>query len=562
MVKYSFEAVQALLAPIPPIRGRPTFGSLWKLAQSIYEALQKIDNKDYPDTGYAGYMMPPEYFRLFSTTVWRDPPDVGESFVLDRTLVTETDQKTAYNEWYARAGKYETFRMVRSALKDLFERVIDEAFHSSATATNMGLRGFGNDEPPNILSRLQRLYGQPSLQEVEQNLLRLNEPMDRTLPPELMIRGMEEVQLFLAQDPAGDKELSEATLIQYALIKLNKTGLYAKAIERWNAMDPVDRTTWTDFKSHLIREYERMLREGSGSTFRQEGYGAAYNAMDGDENSSLAESIVQYAERATMAESKVSALEERLATLEIQQGMAQQQVAYFAPGMAGEYAYFTPQPATFVPPPAVQYPASQQPPPVQQNQHNYQTQFTQRPPKKNKRDYNGNTMPNMAFGGSPNVYHQQQQYYGGSGRGTPGRGGGGRRNQNNNNAPFSNTQKKFLNLFYCFTCGYDVDHEGNQCPYGVQGHHMPYVKRNEAHMYADRGASMRGQHKTLPDGTGAGQGWILAQSVTKAQWTMNQQNPQQGRGGRGNWGQGRQQSQWSGGQQYQWGNGQQNWKQG
>jgi hypothetical protein len=240
MVKYSFEAIQALLAPIPAIQGRPTFGSLWRLAQSIFETLQKLDNKDYPDTGYAGYMMPPQYFRLFSPVVWTDPPDVGESFVLPRTLVTETDQKTAYNKWTADATKYETFRAVRGALKDLFERVIDEAFHSSATATSMGLRGFGNDKPPDILLRLQRLYGQPSLQESEQNYMKLYAPMDRTLPPEMMIRGMEEIQLFLAQDPEGNKELSDATLIQFALIKLGKTGLYAKAIERWNTKDPAD----------------------------------------------------------------------------------------------------------------------------------------------------------------------------------------------------------------------------------------------------------------------------------------------------------------------------------
>ena len=83
MVKYSVEAVQALLALIPPISRRPTFGSLWTLAQSIYETLQKLDNKNYPDTGDAGYMMPPEYFRLFSATAWRNPPNVGKSFILN-----------------------------------------------------------------------------------------------------------------------------------------------------------------------------------------------------------------------------------------------------------------------------------------------------------------------------------------------------------------------------------------------------------------------------------------------------------------------------------------------
>jgi hypothetical protein len=42
---------------------------------------------------------------------------------------------------------------------------------------------------------------------------------------------MEEIQLFLTQDPKGNKELIDATLIQFALIKLSKTGLYSKAIE-------------------------------------------------------------------------------------------------------------------------------------------------------------------------------------------------------------------------------------------------------------------------------------------------------------------------------------------
>ena len=75
------------------------------------------------------------------------------------------------------------------------------------------------------------------------------------------------------------------------------------------------------------------------------------------------------------------------------------------------------------------------------------------------------------FGGSPNVFVPLQQWNVGGGRGTPqqrnacggrggagcGGGGCGNGNRNNQNAPPSNTQKKFLNLFYCFTCGYDDD---------------------------------------------------------------------------------------------------------
>jgi hypothetical protein len=63
------------------------------MAQLIFETLQKLDKKDYPDTGYTGYMMPPQYFRLFSPVMWNDRPNAGESFVLDRTLVTKSTRR-------------------------------------------------------------------------------------------------------------------------------------------------------------------------------------------------------------------------------------------------------------------------------------------------------------------------------------------------------------------------------------------------------------------------------------------------------------------------------------
>jgi hypothetical protein len=82
-------------------------------------------------------------------------------------------------------------------------------------------------------------------------------------------------------------------------------------------------------------------------------------------------------------------------------------------------------------------------------------------------------------------------------------------------------QKTHNNLLYCYTCGYDVDHDGFACHIGIAGCHIPNVKRDKAHMCP--GASMKAQHKMLPDGTGQGKGWLLAPSITKAQFTMNKQ---------------------------------------
>ena len=71
----------------------------------------------------------------------------------------------------------------------------------------------------------------------------------------------------------------------------------------------------------MVEQYERLLKLGTGITMGQEGYGTAFHATtatDGDD--SLAASIVDYAERTSAAESKVSNLENRLGMLEIGAG--------------------------------------------------------------------------------------------------------------------------------------------------------------------------------------------------------------------------------------------------
>jgi hypothetical protein len=392
--------------------------------------------------------------------------------------------------------------------------------------------------------------------------------MDRTLLPEVMIHGMEEIQLFHAQDPKGNKELSEATLIQYALIKLNMTGLYSKAIEHWNAQNITECSTWTDFKTHLINEYERMVREGGGSTFGQEGYGTAYNSIVTDDNSSLVESIIQYAECATVAESKVSALEEQLNALEINQQTAYPQAAYYAPIVHPEYAYFTPQPPMFNPPSSLRVPVQPGIPPPQQAHQLWMNQGGNSQEKKPKRDYNRNpTLPCSSAAAPtctlPTNNHSKAEAEADGEMVVAGIG----------TTPMPHTATHRNDSSTCTT----VSHVGTTSPKrGINAHiwgpRTPYAvcqMTGSAPIYAHRGACMKGQHKTLPDRTGAGQG-LLAQSVTKAQWTMQQQQPNmhqwQGRGqnnghryGRQHqWNGGQQQSEWNRGQQ--WGTNQ-HWKQ-
>ncbi len=92
-MKYSANAVKVLLKPIGSIAGRPTFSSLYQLAQSITNCLRKINHPTYPDNGFLGYMMSPEAFRLFNARMpWIDPADVGEFFVVPSLTITDMEQ--------------------------------------------------------------------------------------------------------------------------------------------------------------------------------------------------------------------------------------------------------------------------------------------------------------------------------------------------------------------------------------------------------------------------------------------------------------------------------------
>ena len=77
--------------------------------------------------------------------------------------------------------------------------------------------------------------------------------------------------MFLLANPAEAQEQTDPQLITYAMIKPKNTGLYTKALERWNVRAITDRKRWSDFCMFMIEQYERMLREGTGPTAAQEG---------------------------------------------------------------------------------------------------------------------------------------------------------------------------------------------------------------------------------------------------------------------------------------------------
>ena len=201
-----------------------------------------------------------------------------------------------------------------------------------------------------------------------------------------------------------------------------------------------------------------------------------------------------------------------------------------------------------MPPATIHVPSLQQPPPYQQQYLAGKKRRKGQGPRRQGGGANHNWQGGQLFSAN-------KQPYGGGGRGggatanpnfypQPHRGGGrglganqwnqgeeGRGDRNNQwhqggggqrgapRQPHSNTSKVNLNLLYCYSCGYDVDHAIWQYPY-KKTTHIPNVPCDKAHTMA--GASMKAQHKTLLDGTGAGIGWILDQQLRKANCVMDQ----------------------------------------
>ena len=128
----------------------------------------------------------------------------------------------------------------------------------------------------------------------------------------------------------------------------------------------------------------------------------------------------------------------------------------------------------------------------------------------------------MQFSQSTNVAYQQQtpKYQlkkpMGSCVGHRERRQGRRGVKGNMQATHTNKLKCFSNLYYCFTFVYDVDNPGTACPVPKTTNHMPNIPHYDAQQYANQGASMANQQKSLADGTGEGMRCIFSKQHQKS----------------------------------------------
>ena len=104
------------------------------------------------------------------------------------------------------------------------------------------------------------------------------------MPIEVMLRSLEEVQIFLLASPEENREFTEVNIIDHAFIKLSETGVfYTKALKKWNGRLVADQRKWAKFRTVMVGKYERMLAESAVTTIQQEGIWRGVSCQGGHE---------------------------------------------------------------------------------------------------------------------------------------------------------------------------------------------------------------------------------------------------------------------------------------
>ena len=153
----------------------------------IIDGLRKLRHPNHPSEGWSGYMHSVAEQDLVSNICFDH--QFHKEIISSVTAITDTEQRVKESKRKALKDIKDNYKNIKAALMQLFERVIDDVYHTGATC--MGQQGFGVLMSKQIMYTLMALYRKTSLPELEMALRRLLEPMHQTKPIEVILQAIE-----------------------------------------------------------------------------------------------------------------------------------------------------------------------------------------------------------------------------------------------------------------------------------------------------------------------------------------------------------------------------------
>eukprot|EP00804_Cyclotella_cryptica_P023697 CCRYP_019320-RA/>CCRYP_019320-RA protein AED:0.37 eAED:0.35 QI:0/0/0/1/1/1/6/0/1607 len=481
-ISVTYEEAKETIGILPSLAPRPNASNLCALSRHLEQRLQTIPCHQAPEHGFLSMVMPPAIYALCSDTPWEEWPNPGPH---PATAETTAKQNNLRNVYDANKAVFDSQQNVRRAVTEALNTAVPNAFRKPV-GNQIGAKVYTiRDDPQTILADLRTKYGVCTPREKSDNNRRFDEQWNTTEPIEGLFDRLEDCYVFAIQNKPP---FTLDQMIDKALIAIQLTGLYERALLEWQDFDEENKT-WAQLKLHFKEAYEIRLASGQGTAGM---HGYVHNLMvetDDDSITTIHESLnsIQLANNANYQAllDNLQAARAETASLRAELQTAKQSMAHFT---QASQAMTTP---AFVRPPTPHFQpaAPQMAPPVMTpptygsfgySNHGYSCRTRSGhgrgrnnnthgqyniPPPTTIQAYGGGIPPSVGNIPSPII------------PGVPDR----------DKPAFSNTTKYFNNWNMCYSCGWDVPHwhTSQTCNNRAPGHQDGCTRQNaQAYMTA------------------------------------------------------------------------------
>ena len=474
-------------------------------------------------SGHAGAIATPEQYELLETEQprWNDPKHPG-MHPLYPPLATETQKKEAEATHLCALNEWKNWTQLNLRMRANLDKAIDN--NCKFTALPNGTSTFGALTPQGIINRIVDEWAKPTPREIEDNESKLTQPFDQHRPIMELIRRLQQAKLFA--NWWGGNKITDSRLTTSMLARLEACPVYTEYTKRWNRRGD-EHKTWKQCQRFFMEAY-REIRNTVNNTVTSGtyNYGTAFNAIQDDDDRSVtsqatvSELTRQIGQSVNMYHELSQNLQER--DMEIERLRRENEQLHHMANLSvnrqnvhpiPSWQPYPPPPLAMAPPPFAH--GQQPPPPASYNQPPPASPYKQRGTKNNPQQrsntrgyggYGGNTGGQYKNAGGTGGYVPPQvgyhQHVGGQTQ--TGRGYGMKREPH--------PRKFYPNMLYCYSCGFDVDHDGTGCPpHKQKEHHLHHatMTREQARQWMkdDRfKGSHKGSHKTQwRDGSATGE---------------------------------------------------------
>lgn len=485
-----FETATTTIGTLPSLHPRPSHANIRSLERVLFERLETLQSAQSEEWGFRGLAEQPAEYALKSATPWVNAPNPGPHRPIGLNAQATRDAEAIYDSekaaWQAQAT-------VTRAINAALNVAVPKAFRRNSTPAGGTIIGTSvyrsNHDPRDILLALRTVYGTPSPAERNSNEALFATPWNPAEPIETYFDRLEDcyVAAIIASPP-----YTIAQMITKAIMAIQLTGLYSQALIEWHALPAVAKT-WDTLKTHFTTAY--IVREQSGTgTMAMAGYHSAANTIDHDDVYTNIEATISAELAALQLANNMQQSANSTAMAELRAALAatQQQLANFT---AAPLNYLVPptRPPTYTP----NVPRlSQQHSSRNRSYHHGRTLHHQ--PGNRTFPVTPTTMPAPGIP-APLLFPQTPTHtLPRPGTTPPSATVPGSTNGRPTMPP--NPNKRFNNLNYCYSCGFDVPvwHTSTTCPM-PNAHHQAGCTRDNVAQYAAAGhhISRRAMHKNV-----------------------------------------------------------------